>query len=133
MYDQERENALFCPPPPEDTIRNQTSSSRKFNCELCKHESKSAAALYGHLYLKHNCFIPHTSKWNQNKCHIKFCNNGLVFTQTVDFKCHMIKQHGFSDDSDNCMKCEGTEIGLYRPGISYRHHRHACVKLFGMG
>ena len=57
-------------------------------------------------------FFSHTSKWDQNKCHI--CNNGLVITQTVDFKCHIIKQHGFSDDSDNCMKCEGTEIGLYR-------------------
>ena len=55
--------------------------------------------------------IPHTSHWDPNKCHI--CN--IVFTQTEDFKCHMIKQHGFEDNSDNCMNCEGTEVGLYRP------------------
>ena len=27
----------------------------------------------------------------------------------------MIKRHGFTDDSNECMNCESTEVGLYLP------------------
>ena len=83
-----------------------------FKCDICKHESISEAALHGHKSLKHDIKIPHTSQWDKKKCHI--CN--IVFTETTLFKNHMIKQHGFSDEhSDECMNCESTEVGDYRP------------------
>jgi hypothetical protein len=114
VTDQERADALFCPPPPKDPYTNETFSSPQYNCELCKHECESEAALHGHMCLEHNCFIPHTSKWDKNKCHI--CNKLFTtFNQTLDFKCHMITVHGFKDNSNICMKCESTEVGLYRP------------------
>ena len=81
-----------------------------FNCELCKHESKSSVALNGHISLNHNMRIPHTGKWEDNKCHI--CNH--AFNNTCHFKNHLIEQHGFLDDSNECMNCESTEVGLYR-------------------
>ena len=93
-------------------IISKTSSSVHFKCDICKHESISEAALHGHKSLKHDIKIPHTSQWDKKKCHI--CNN--VFTETTLFKNHMIKQHGFSDEhSDECMNCESTEVGDYRP------------------
>ena len=92
-------------------LANQTSSSPQFKCDLCKHESESEVALHGHKSLAHDKNIPHTAKWDQNKCHI--CNN--AFTKTNDFKYHMIKQHGFENNSDKCMNCEGTDVGIYRP------------------
>ena len=88
----------------------KTSSSVNFKCDICKHESKSLVALNGHISLKHNMHIPHTGSWEDNKCHI--CNNN--FNNTCHFKNHLIEQHGFSDESIECMNCESTEVGLYR-------------------
>ena len=109
---EEREEANYSPPPPVVKDISKTSSTLQFKCDICKHESLSEAALHGHTSLKHDTNIPHTSQWDKKKCHI--CNN--VFTETTFFKNHMIKQHGFSDKhSDECMNCESTEVGDYRP------------------
>ena len=109
---EEREEVDYSPPPPVVKDISKTSSTLQFKCDICKHESLSEAALHGHTSLKHDTNIPHTSQWDKKKCHI--CNN--VFTETTLFKNHMIKQHGFSDEnSDECMNCESTEVGDYRP------------------
>ena len=44
---EERAEALFCPPPPVDTDLTYTSNSQQLNCEHCKYESNSEAALNG--------------------------------------------------------------------------------------
>ena len=93
-------------------IISKSSSSVHFKCDICKHESISETALHRHKSLKPDINIPHTSQWDKKKCHI--CNT--VFTETTLFKNHMIKLHGFSDEhSDECMNCESTEVGDYRP------------------
>ena len=91
------------------TDLNQTSSSSQFKCKLCKYERESEAALHGHISVTHDKTIPHTSKWDQKKVSYN------AFTQTNNFKHHMIKQHGFENYSDKCMICEGTAVGAYCP------------------
>ena len=109
---EEREEVIYSPPQPVHKDFSKTSSSLHFKCNICQHETVSEAALHGHKSLKHNTNIPHTSQWDKKKCHI--CNN--VFTETTLFKNHMITQHGFSDEhSAECMNCESTELGDYRP------------------
>jgi hypothetical protein len=118
---QDHDNSLQLLVSPEERAPEEEQSSKSeenhsipittsFNCDLCKHESKSSVALNGHISLKHNMHIPHTGNWKDNKCHI--CNNN--FNNTCHFKNHLIEQHGFSDDSNECMNCESTEVGLYR-------------------
>ena len=102
----ERAEALYSPPQPKEIL-----TSMHFKCDICGHISESAAALQGHTLIKYDFNIPHTSKWNKNKCYI--CN--INFKETVFFKNHMIEEHGFLDDSDKCMNCESTEVGLYLP------------------
>ena len=96
--------------PPRMEEKHLTPSPTCFYCELCKDKSESAAALHGHMSLKHNPLIPHTGHWEDNNCHI--CNK--AFNNTYHFKNHLIEQHGFSDNSNECMNCESTEVGLYR-------------------
>ena len=87
-----------------------TNSTTCFYCELCKHKSDSSLALHGHMSLYHNPLVPHTGKWEDNKCHI--CNT--TFNNTFHFKKHLIEEHGFSDLSNTCMNCESPDVGLYR-------------------
>ena len=49
-----------------------------YKCEVCNLESETEAAFDGHKSLQHNPSIPHTSKWENNKCHI--CHT--TFTNT---------------------------------------------------
>ena len=81
----------------------------KFKCEICQHESISTSALKYHISLKHYSTIQ--LKWRLNTCHI--CTT--VFNDTTLFKNHMIEQHGFLDDSNECMHCESTQLGNYTP------------------
>ena len=86
-----------------------TPAISQFKCELCKFESPSSHELQGHISFFHNPSLPHTSKWEQNKCGI--CSK--VFNNTVHFKNHMIELHSFSL-TDICMHCtESSEVGLY--------------------
>ena len=96
--------------PPRVEENQFTSSATHLFCEICRHKSDSPAALHGHMSLNHNPIIPHTGKWEDNNCHI--CNNH--FSNTFHFKNHLIEQHGFSDESNECMNCESSEVGLYR-------------------
>ena len=82
-----------------------------FKCEICQHESISTSALKGHISLKHDPTIPHTVKWPLDTCQI--CST--FFDNTTLFKNHMIEQHGFLDDSNECMHCESTQLGNYTP------------------
>ena len=87
-----------------------TPATLQFKCEFCKFECVSSHELQGHISFIHNSSLPHTSKWEQDKCHI--CNK--VFNDTVYFKNHMIELHSFSYKSDKCMHCEeSSEVGLY--------------------
>ena len=85
--------------PPRIKENHLTPSTTNFYCEVCRHKSDSPVALHGHMSLNHNPLIPHTGKWEDNNCH---------------FKNHLIEQQGFSDQSDECMNCESSEVGLYR-------------------
>ena len=96
--------------PPRVEENQFTSSAPPLFCEICRHKSDSPAALHGHMSLQHNLLIPHTGKWEDNNCHI--CNNH--FSNTYHFKNHLIEQHGFLDQSNECMNCEFSEVGLYR-------------------
>jgi hypothetical protein len=107
----ERAEALYSPPQPEDEDQHQIPKVLQFKCDMCGHESGSLAALQGHKSIKHDFFIPHTAKWDKNKCHI--CN--ISFKDTALFKSHMIVNHGFLDDSKECMNCESLEVVLYLP------------------
>ena len=102
----ERAEALYSPPQPKETL-----TSMHFKCDIRGHISESAAALQGYTSIGHYFNIPHTSKWEKNKCYI--CN--INFKETVLFKNHMIKENVFLDYSDKCMNCESTEVGLYIP------------------
>ena len=83
----------------------------RFKCEICQHKSILTSALKGHISLNHDPTIPHTVKWHTNTCHI--CTT--FFNDTTLFKNHMIKLHGFQDDSNECMQCESTQLGRYMP------------------
>ena len=88
--------------PPRMNENHLTNSTICFYCELCKHKSESAVVLHGHMSLNHNPLIPHTGKWEDNKCQISY----TAFNNTCHFKTHFIEQHGFSDISNECMNCE---------------------------
>ena len=84
----------------------------QFKCEICQHESISTSALNDHISINHDFIIP--NKWHLNTCHI--CTT--VVNYTTLFKNHMIEQHGFLDDGNECMHCECTQLGHYTPGPS---------------
>ena len=75
-------------------------------------KAKQKLLFYGHKSLQHNPSIPHTSKWEKNKCHI--CHT--TFSNATYFQSHMIEQHGFVSDTDACFNCESTgQLGYYIP------------------
>ena len=82
----ERAEALYSPPQPKETL-----TSMHFKRDICGHISELAAALQGHTSIRHDFNIPHTSKWDKNKCYI--CN--INFKETVLFKNHIIEEHVF--------------------------------------
>ena len=47
----------------------------------------------------------------QKKC----CICDITFKDKALFKSHMIVDHGFLDDSKECINCESIEVGLYIP------------------
>ena len=98
-------------PRPEDNDFYQVHNNIKLKCDLCGHKSESSAAFEGHKSMKHDLNIPHTAKWEKNKCHI--CN--INFNKTEIFKNHLLENHGFIDDSEECMNCESIDVGLYLP------------------
>jgi hypothetical protein len=86
--------------------------STSFKCKFCSRELTSSAHLNGHISMYHDTSIPHPSKWAPNACHI--CNKS--FHQTGDFKNHMVKYHGFSEDPYGvvCSECdESSDLGRY--------------------
>ena len=71
---EERAEALFCPPPPVDTDLTYTSNSQQLNCEHCKHESNSEAALNGHKYLKHDKkYSTHITLGSKQVSYLQYC------------------------------------------------------------
>ena len=59
--------------------------------------------------MQHDLNIPHTAKWDKNKCHICY----ITFKEIELFKSHMMNHHSFTDDSNEWMTCESIEVGLY--------------------
>ena len=118
MSEDERAEALYSPPQPHDEDHIQITNTiaektvLQFKCELCSFASIWPANLQSHLSFTHNPSIPHTSKWDYNKCYI--CNQ--VFNTSEFIKNHMIELHNFSDNSNVCTKCfEPNEVCTYRP------------------
>ena len=92
----------------EDLHHSITNTS--FECEVCKHKTTSSAELNGHIALKQDPSIPHTSKWEPNTCHI--CNES--FSATGDFSDHMKENHGVTDGTHIRFQCdESSDLGLY--------------------
>ena len=86
--------------------------TQHFKCEYCDTTTKSKHALKGHTDFNHTLNLPHTSEWEENKCHI-CCKH---FNYTIEFKSHMIDEHSFSEDATVCYQCdESTDVGIYRP------------------
>jgi hypothetical protein len=100
--------------PEKDTPRAaeeiECATNLPFKCEVCDHEAASMLALKGHMNIKHDPNIPHTSEWLPNTCHI--CSQS--FTQTKPFKLHMIFHHGCSEDCYECSQCGmPSDLGIY--------------------
>ena len=116
LQEREDETCLDSTPSIEANHLTPTLTHLKFECDLCQHESKSTAALHGHISVEHNPNIPHTSKWEKNKCHICSKIDHPPFNTTEHFKSHMLEQHGFVQDSTVCLQCESPgPLGYYTP------------------
>jgi hypothetical protein len=97
------------PRAPDPSTFSIESDPTPFKCEQCQYETTHRIKLSRHKAVTHNPGVPHTSFWDNNKCHI--CTES--FPDTFDFKNHMIDHHSYTFNCDGCDCGETSPIGLF--------------------